>query len=460
MTDAEPEPAAPVRARPAPRTNLAGQWLRTPAAKVGMILGLLLIMQVPLMMVGGLIQEREQRQSAVLAGFRRGWGPDQSIVGPMLVVPYSWAKSGSPGERLHGWARLPASRLNVVATLQPEERRRGLFHAIVYTASVELAGAITVSPLAISDPPDAAIDWNRARVVLGASDLRGMPPDATIDWGGRAVQLQASSIEGGCGLALLDAPAGSQAAPGATIPFRATLTLRGTQAFRMVQAGRQIDMRIASSWPTPSFTGATLPLRYDLHPDGFNAHWEMAGGPSNSDWQLVPNNAAAVNSMWMDTDAQVGVELQEAVPTYLMVDRAAKYSVFFLALSYLTLFLFEALSGVRIHLVQYGMVGLSLSLFALLLISIAEPLGFTISYAISAAAIMAQASLYTLSVVGRRLLAAVFAGVLGTLFGFLYVVLSLDAYALLVGTIGLFAVLSVVMVATRRVNWAAAPIAS
>ena len=109
--------------------------------------------------------------------------------------------------------------------------------------------------------------------------------------------------------------------------------------------------------------------------------------------------------------------LQEAVPTYAMVDRTAKYSILFLALTYLTLFLFETLSRVRIHLVQYGMVGLSLSLFALLLISIAEPLGFTVSYAIS--------------------------------------VLSLDAYALLAGTVALFVILSVVMRVTRRVNWSA-----
>ena len=152
--------------------------------------------------------------------------------------------------------------------------------------------------------------------------------------------------------------------------------------------------------------------------------------------------------------------LQEAVPTYAMIDRAAKYGILFLALAYLTLFLFETLSRVRIHLVQYGMVGLSISLFALLLISIAEPLGFTVSYAISTFAVVAQASLYTLSVVGQRRLAGVFAAVLTALFAFLYVVLSLDAYALLAGTVALFVILSVVMRVTRRVNWAASPAAS
>ena len=128
----------------------------------------------------------------------------------------------------------------------------------------------------------------------------------------------------------------------------------------------------------------------------------------------------------------------------------------FLTLSFLTLFLFEIVSRVRVHLVQYGLLGLSVSLFALLLISIAEPIGFSAAYAVSTAAILLQASLYTLSVVRRVQLAAIFAGVLGSLFGFLFIVLSLDAYALLAGTVALFTILSGVMFATRKVDWAEA----
>lgn len=149
----------------------------------------------------------------------------------------------------------------------------------------------------------------------------------------------------------------------------------------------------------------------------------------------------------------LGVDLLEPVPTYLMVDRAAKYGTLFLALSFLTYFIFEAVSRVRIHLAQYALLGLSVSLFALLLIALAEPLGFTIGYVISTIAVMAQASLYTLSVVGSARLAATFAGMLCLLFGFLYVVLSLETFSLLVGTFALFAALSVIMVVTRHLDW-------
>lgn len=437
---------------------------RSPAGKVGTILGLLLLMQIPLMMVGGLIGEREARQGEVLAGFRRGWGPEQTVAGPVLVVPYSWpdtpARASDPPRRLHGWVRIPSARLQLAATLQPETRRRGLFHAVVYGAAVELGGVLTVPALDLRDAPGAVIDWAAARVVLAASDLRGLPAEATMEWNGAAVGLAAADGRAGCHLALLEAPAGFTAAPapGTAIPFKAILALRGTQAFRVVPVGRQIEMQLASPWTTPSFTGATLPLSYDLGAAGFTARWEITDDAATSGWQQrdrpLPDCTTGLDPPWFDADAQPGVELQEAVPTYLMVSRAAKYGVLFLALSYLTLFLFETLARVRIHLVQYGLLGLSVSLFGLLLISIAEPLGFSIAYAVSTLAVLAQASLYTLSVVRRGRLAAVFAGVLGGLFGFLYVVLSLDAYALLAGTLALFVILSVVMMVTRQVNWA------
>ena len=395
-----------------------------------------------------------------MRGFRRGWGPEQAMAGPVLVVPYSWtgppARVGGPPIENQGLARLPASALHVAVALRPETRRRGLFHAVVYTAAVEMTGAVTVPALDLKDAPGAVVDWGAAQVMLRASDWRGMAGDARMGWNDASVPLEPTN--GGCDGGVLTARANLAGAPaaGTAIPFSASLTVRGTGAFRLVPLGRQIDMTMTSPWPTPSFDGGTLPAQYQVGADGFQARWELAG---ISGWQVRANTAGdchvATDPAWFDADSHVGVELQEAVPTYLMVSRASKYGVLFLALTYLTLFLFEALSGVRIHLVQYGLVGLSVSLFALLLVSIAEPIGFTAAYALSTVAVMAQASLYTLSVVRRVRLAGIFAAVLGGLFGFLYVVLSLDSYALLAGTVALFAILSVIMVVTRRVNWSA-----
>jgi inner membrane protein len=439
-TMADPE----ITGRPAPLT------LKTPAAKIGMILVLVLLMQIPQFMVAGLIQEREQRQADVLAEFRHGWGPEQTLAGPTLIVPWH----DPPSDPITGWARVPASKLDVVVKLMPEERRRGLFHATIYQAAVEMKGTITIPDQPIKDQPNAVLDWSAARIVIGATDLRGTGAAPMIMLNGSTVPMRAGDS---CQLSFLEAPIrlDTPPAPGSVMSFDTALTLRGTQAFRIIPSAQQLAMTVSSSWRDPSFIGATLPLDDQVTRSGFTASWQVTGSPADFGWRSGAACSAEAVKLWSDTEGQIGVALQEAVPTYAIVDRAAKYGILFLALAYLTLFLFETLSGVRIHLVQYGMVGLSISLFALLLISIAEPLGFTLSYAISSFAVVAQASLYTLAVVGRGRLAWVFAGVLTGLFAFLYVVLSLDAYALLAGTVALFVILSVVMGVTRRIDWAA-----
>lgn len=454
MTDQTAGPAGPA---PQPDPLAVRTLMRRPGVKAGVIAGLLLLMQVPLAMVSGLIGERSARQSEVLADFQRGWGAEQTVAPPGLLVPYAWTNTTNPAQRHadsegrdHGWAFLGASHLHVEVQLRPEQRRRGLFRATVYEAVVGMSGTVAIPPAVIREAPDAAFDWANARVAMGLSDLRGMAPDAAMDWDGKAVLLGEAGAPV-CGLVGLDAPAGFAGAPaaGTTVPFKAAVTLRGTQAFWLAPNARDTQMQVASPWPTPSFGGATLPLRYRAGPAGFDAQWALAGRPGSLAWQPAAACADAV------ARSRVGVVLQDAVPTYLMVERAAKYGTLFLAMAYLTLFLFETTLRIRIDIVQYGLVGLSVSLFALLLVSVAEPLGFALSYAISAGAVLAQASLYTLSVVRRPLLAAVFAGVLGALFGFLYVVLSLDSFALLAGAVGLFVALSAVMAATRRIEWAA-----
>jgi inner membrane protein len=451
-----------------PQSSLPARY-RTPAAKIGILLGLLLLLQIPQMMVSSLIAERETRQASVQSGFQTEWGPEQSVASPMLVVPYTVLVTNSPAStsEVEKFLAIPAAHVRIAAVLQPETRRRGLFHSTIYTASVTVSGGFTIPPISMAALGANKVEWDGAVLAMGASNLRGLHPDATMDWNGGTIKLGRAQREPACGLQMLEIPLafrGEGASPtglasDATIPFQAQLTLRGTEAFHLVPSGQQLDLDVTSPWPTPSFSGASLPLHTDLARSGFVAHWEVEGDAQSAFWQQSygPRPNCGASSGGLDTDQEVGVTLQEAVPTYLMVSRAAKYEVLFLALSFLTLFLFEMVARTRVHLVQYGLLGLSISLFALLLISVAEPLGFGAGYAISTCAVMAQASLYTLAVVRTLRLAAIFAGVLGVLFGFLFIVLSLDSYALLAGTVLLFAALSVVMLVTRQVNWAAVP---
>ena len=426
------------------------------AGKLGLVGGLLLLLLLPHMMIEAVIDERESYQEQVREGIARSWGPAQSVLGPILVVP-----TRTPAQRaVHEvgplrWDRgavavLPA-QLRAEATLFPERRRRGLFEAVIYEAEVGLSADLVVP--AINAEPATELLWREAFLVTGASDLRSAGAGARLSLDGQELAARDAPDAGCVGTDLIhwDLSLEGPPDPGHRLALAGALTLRGTSGFGLLPLARRTELTVAAPWPTPSFTGTGLPVRSEVTTAGFTAQWREGTGQP-----LVRHLGAGWCSQVAYAGMQVGVDLLEAVPTYRMVTRASKYAAMFLALAFLTYVLFELVAGVRIHLVQYGLLGLSVVLFPLLLLAFGEPLGFALAYAISTAAVVGQASAYTAAVTRRARLAGVFAGVLGGLFGFLYVVLSLEAYALLTGSVALFAALSVVMAVTRRIDWSAA----
>lgn len=445
MSD-HPEPQRPPRP-PAPfRLGRAG--------KLGLVGLLLLLLLLPQVMIEGVIEERQSFQESVTEGIARSWGPAQTVLGPVLVVP-----TRAPVQRLAGevgpqrWERgavavLPAS-LKAEARLSPERRRRGLFEAVIYGAEVSFSASLAVPAIAV--PPDTELLWREAALVTGASNLRSATAEARLAVDGRVLAAQDTPDAACLGAELIRWNLGLEDSPepGRTLEISGTLALRGTGRIDLLPLARRADLAMSAPWSTPSFTGAGLPVRSEVTDAGFTAAWQEGAGAA-----LVRQLGPSWCQGLMSSEAGVGVALLEAVPTYRMVTRASKYAAMFLALAFLTYVLFELVAGVRIHLVQYGLLGLSVVLFPLLLLAFGEPLGFAAAYVISTVAVVVQASVYTAAVTRRAGLAGLFAGVLGGLFGFLYVVLSLEAYALLAGAVALFAALSVVMLVTRRVDWA------
>lgn len=446
-----------------------GQFLGGPAVKLGLIGVLLLLMQIPTLWVSTLIEERQDRQTEVQSEIGRSWGPAQDVRGPIMVVPF---RANEPQPRLlngqpqpplpvRGYVHILPNRLSADVKLMPEQRKRGLFGAIVYNSTVALTGsfnvpAINVPSLSGTAYTDTALLWPEAFIVAGSTDLRSNNPDTQLTADGRTLDpAEDAPATSQCGhLSLMRWNLGLDGAPvGRPIPFSTAFTLRGTGSFNMTPAARRMEMTVAAPWPTPSFRGVVLPTRSTVTDSAFEAEWRDIGGVQQSVWysREAMNCTNATSFMHQ----QVGVDLLEAVPTYRMVNRASKYAALFMALAFLTYFLFETITRRSIHVVQYGMLGLSLSLFALLLLSVAEPLGFAPAYGVATAMVMGQASAYTWLVTRQAKLTGLFAGVLALLFGFLYVVLNLENYSLLVGAVSLFAVLSVVMVITNRLDWSA-----
>jgi inner membrane protein len=232
--------------------------------------------------------------------------------------------------------------------------------------------------------------------------------------------------------------------------FAFDLRLNGSSSIAVQPTARDVRVRMTGGWHAPGFFGAFLPTERSITDSSFDARW------------VVAHFGRGYGQIWSSTDwpgdqafaqARFGVDFIQPVTAARQAERAVKYGVLFLVMTFALYFLFEVVSGLRIHIVQYGLVGLSMCLFYLLLLSLGEQVGFAIAYVISAAAIVAQSGLYSLAVLRSRRHAAVFSGLLVLLYGFLYVVLGLESWALLVGALALFAALSAVMFATRNVDW-------
>ena len=424
------------------------------ASTLGRLFAIGLVMMatmIPSWLTSGLVEEREQRQAGLLEDFKKSWGPEQSLHSPILVVPYRYHPGGP---RL--FLKIAPGNLKMTTQLTPEERRRGLFHATVYSAKVAAQGTFRIP----SDAKfremvsDGLIDWREGFVMLQPSSLSGMTATDRFVWDGRQLPWQncRETVYKGdlCdhGVVVL-ANLGLTTAPGpdTAIPFQASIDVRGTGAFRQLLHGKELDVTVSSPWPSPSFSGTLLPTTSTVTADGFEARWQTADYAVPSLWTTpkITEDASRASS--------AAVDLIEAIPTYQMIHRASKYAILFVVLAFAAYFLFEAISGVRIHLVQYGLMGLSLSLFGLLLLSLSEPLGYPIGYAVSSLLVLLQASIYTGAISRRMSHAGIFAGMLACLFAFLYLVLGLETYALLVSSLALFVLLSVLMVLAQWVDW-------
>ena len=436
-----------------PPPRAAADYTTLSIAKVALIAGVAIATIVPNMFISGLIEEREGRQASVKQEIARNWGPEQNFYTPTLVIPHQF------GDRARQYIKIAPARLDLAANLTPQERKRGLFQATVYEGKVEMNGAFVVPAEArlreiISDR-DSRILWNEAMIAFGtASDFTGLRSTDNITIDGIEQTLlpcldalrQEAACRGGV-MMLASAPLAPPAAGGARVQFKSAVSLRGTGSFSLQYAGKELTAKISSPWPSPSFNGNPLPLNSTVTPDGFEASWQTMefGSP-----RMVSSAGVFDSSMWRG--ASIGVDLIEATPIYRMINRVAKYGLLFVILSFATYFFFEVLSRLRIHIVQYGLLGVSLSLFSLLLLSFAEPIGYTNAYLVSAGLVLAQATLYTAAVARRFTPAFVFALMLASLFAFIYVLLGLETYSLLIGALALFVVVSALMVLTQMVD--------
>jgi inner membrane protein len=451
-------------------TERPRRWRDSKMVKVIGVGILVLLLLIPLGMVRGLVAERQERQLSVERELAAVWGAAQTVGGPVLSIPYeslcevqTTAANGQvvtsfqPCEKIGHF--LPET-LSVDGPVTPEVRSRGIFDVVVYRTDLRLQGTFAppkfdemARDAAVGAGPIGKIHWERASLGVGIPDLRGIRGRVDLDWQGQRVPFAPGVVDPSLWTAGLRAPLRLDAATGQgeRIPFSLSVSLAGSSGLNLLPFGRQTRLTLRSPWQSPSFSGAFLPESRRVGKDGFVATWNVSyyGRSFPQSWSSIQTGslASAING------SAFGVDFVQPVDVYQQTERSVKYGALFLVLTFVTFFLFELFQPIRVHPVQYLMVGSALCLFYVLLLSIAEQLAFGVAYLVAAGATVTLLGAYAAAVLRSKGRAAVFAGVLALLYGYLYVLLQAEDYALLLGSIGLFLILALVMLITRKVDW-------
>ena len=412
--------------------------------RVAVPAGLVLLLQIPVALIDGTIAERRTTRTAAFAEVSETWGGHEQLTGPILTVPVLEPTANGP-ETVLSRRFLPRT-LSVHGRVETEVRRRGIFDVPLYVARLHVEGTFAVP----AERHPKTVLWDRASVALGVSNAKAIRVASPLSFGDRKLPWEPGTadvpfLESGVQVAV---PFSSP--PAGPIPFAFDVTLAGSGRLAVVPSGDETVVTLASPWPDPSFEGGSLPVERRVGQSGFEATWRTMnlGRGFPASWtspQEVTRERLASSAM--------GVSFLSPVDTYRTNERAVKYQLLFLGLTFAAFVLFELLAPLRIHPVQYLLVGFALCLFYLLLLSFSEHFGFTRAYAIAAADVVALVTAYVRFVLRKGSRAVALGGFLAVLYAFLFVLLQIQDYALLVGSIGLSLLLGGVMWFTRHVDW-------
>jgi inner membrane protein len=437
---------------------LASAKSATPSYKFAVVVLLGLLLAVPLFSVYLLSADRESQSSAARSSIVEGWGEPQRLAGPFLVLPFSQlvqtrvTESGREFSRSEQQERelfIAPTSLAIDTAIAPELRRRSIYEAVVYTADVRQSGFFRLPDLAALNIDPATIRLNEAELRVGVSSAKGLggsQPAVRVD--GRPLPLIPGSSLSQSQSSGFSARLGVAPVSGAPIRFEIAYALRGHDALGVQPAAQDTRWRATSRWPHPSFVGGFLPVSRSVSDKGFAAEWRIGNLALNRPIVSIGEAAAG------ETDA-VSVNLINPVNLYDEVNRATKYGFLFVGFTFVALLMFDLIGGAPVAGPAYLLVGAGLVLFFVLLLAFAEVIGFTPAYLIAAGAIVGLISAYCAAILRSWRAGGLIAGMLAALYAVLYVLLSLEAYALLIGSLLLFVALAAIMYLTRNIDWRA-----
>jgi inner membrane protein len=421
--------------------------------KLAMILVIGLMLVIPTEMIQSLISERESTREKALQEVSSKWSGPQTLTGPILSIPFmrtireaskkdsTW-KITEVKEYLH---ILPA-QLAITGAISPEKRSRGIYEIAVYNSKILINGKFTAPDLKALDIPLDKLQTDKTELVLGLEDLRGIEKQIELNWGDSKTIFNPGVSSQDLVASGVQAKVQWDPRQETEVSFSFELDLKGSQKLFFTPVGKTTDVRIQSKWPNPSFNGAFLPDERTVSDTGFSAHWNILHLNRNFPPAWV-GNTVLLNA------ATFGVDLFVPVDQYQKTYRSAQYALLMIAFTFLVFFFLEALNGKTIHPVQYLLVGFALVVFYTLLLSISEHINFNVAFLISATATLALIGGYVHAILHSIRWSLILVGILALLYGFIFILLQLEEYALLVGSLGIFFLLGLVMFLSRKIDW-------
>lgn len=407
---------------------------------------LIAILLIPNSMIKSLITERQLNQSEAIREVSEKWGAPLEIAGPILTIPFerTLKDEGKVYTTKHFAHFLPTT-LKIDGNLNSDLRKRGIYEVIVYNSELKLEGNFDEISFEDFHIDENRILWNEAFVSLGIPDMSAIQADIPITFGDKTYRTESgiptsdiinSGVNAKVKIDKSNKP----------IPFSLKINVNGTKSLSFLPLGKRTTIQLTSNWPHPSFDGQFLPDTYEIQNDGFQAKWSVFDLNRNypQHWEGKTHKVHA---------SSFGVELYQPVDNYQRNTRSAKYAVLILFLTFITFFFVEILNKKRIHPVQYILVGLALTVFYTLLLSLSEQVGFNWAYLIASVIIVGMISLYAKSILDSNKLAFVLFAFFSLIYTFIFVILQLEDFALLVGSFGLVLVLGLCMYLSRRVDW-------
>ena len=430
--------------------------------KLGAIALLMLVLLIPLLMINGIIGDRQYTRDAVLEDIARSSSYSQRLTGPVMVVPYrktvrEWKLNEKLNKRYEvtreerGRLYFLPDRFELDGKVQTELRARGIYQARLFHADNRISGRFELPAQWGITEDFADYRFEPAFLAVGISDIRGIENALKLELGSQQLEFEPGSQVDWLGEGVHVALPQQDSKKPYVVDFAFDLRLQGTEQLQVVPVGKISQVSLASNWPHPSFIGNFLPAQRDVTDSGFTANWQTTFFSTNLEQAL--QSCLDGQGCKDFTNRSFGVNFIDPVDQYLKSDRAIKYALLFIGLTFAGFFLFEVLKSLAVHPIQYALVGFALAFFYLLLLSLSEHIGFALAYLISASACVLLIGFYVCHVLRSLRHGLGFSAGLAALYGLLYGLLSAEDYALLMGSLLLFGLLGTVMVLTRKLDW-------